>query len=117
MLVKGRDADQPPAAFATVFFGGGTPSLMPPDIIAALLGRLDQQGLLASGAEITAEANPGSADRAQLAAMQAAGINRLSLGLQALQPEGLTQLGRIHSVADGWAALETAQKLFRCRFS
>ncbi len=112
MLARAETLISRQQPFATVFFGGGTPSLMPPDIIAALLGRLDQQGLLASGAEITAEANPGSADRAQLAAMQAAGINRLSLGLQALQPEGLTQLGRIHSVADGWAALEAAQKLF-----
>ena len=112
MLARAGDLISRQQPFATVFFGGGTPSLMPPAIIAALLERLDRQGLLASDAEITAEANPGSADRAQLAAMQAAGINRLSLGLQALQPEGLAQLGRKHSVADGWAALETAQKLF-----
>ena len=112
MLAKAGPLISRQQPFATVFFGGGTPSLMPPAIIAALLERLDRQGLLASDAEITAEANPGSADRAQLAAMQAAGINRLSLGLQALQPEGLVQLGRKHSVADGWAALEVAQKLF-----
>ena len=112
MLARAGDLISRQQPFATVFFGGGTPSLMPPDIIEALLERLARQGLLASDAEITAEANPGSADRAQLTAMRAAGINRLSLGLQALQPEGLAQLGRKHSVADGWAALEAAQKLF-----
>lgn len=96
----------------TVFFGGGTPSLMPPSIISAILDRLARNGQLADQPEITAEANPTSAETARLAAMHTAGINRLSLGVQSLRPDGLAFLGRNHSAGEALAALQTAARLF-----
>ncbi len=81
-------------AIDTVFFGGGTPSLFPPDTFARLLDRL--AGRLAADAEITLEANPGSAEHGDLAGYRLAGINRLSLGAQSFHDQALAALGRIH---------------------
>jgi oxygen-independent coproporphyrinogen-3 oxidase len=96
----------------SVFFGGGTPSLMPPALIAALLTEADRLWGFAPGIEITLEANPSSVEAAKFAALASAGVNRVSLGLQALEDETLHFLGRLHSVAESLAALEVAQRHF-----
>ena len=96
----------------SVFFGGGTPSLMPPAIIEALLTRAAGLFTIDPDIEITAEANPTSAETAKLKGFYGAGINRLSLGVQSLRKSGLQFLGREHSAKDALAALEEAAKLF-----
>ncbi|MBU6267139.1 MAG: coproporphyrinogen III oxidase [Sphingomonadales bacterium] len=96
----------------SVFFGGGTPSLMPPALVAALLGEAERLWGFAPGAEITLEANPSSVEAAKFAALASAGINRVSLGLQALDDETLHFLGRLHSVNESLAALDIAQAHF-----
>lgn len=96
----------------SIFFGGGTPSLMPPETVAALIEAAQSHWGLADGIEITLEANPSSVEAARFADLARAGINRVSLGLQALENEALHFLGRAHNVAEGLAALETAQAHF-----
>jgi putative oxygen-independent coproporphyrinogen III oxidase len=96
----------------SVFFGGGTPSLMPPQLVAALLGEAERLWGFAPGIEITLEANPSSVEANRFAGLAAAGVNRVSLGLQALDDGALKFLGRLHDVAEGLAALKTAQKWF-----
>ncbi len=96
----------------SIFFGGGTPSLMQPETVAALIE--DARGRFDTGPdlEITLEANPTSVEAARLAGFRAAGVNRLSLGVQSLDPEALRMLGRQHSVSQARAALETAREIF-----
>jgi oxygen-independent coproporphyrinogen-3 oxidase len=96
----------------SIFFGGGTPSLMEPDAVAALIG--DARRLLdpAPDIEITLEANPTSVEVGRLAALRAAGVNRVSLGVQSLDSAALAMLGRQHSAAQALAALEAARGLF-----
>jgi putative oxygen-independent coproporphyrinogen III oxidase len=96
----------------SIFFGGGTPSLMPPETVAALIEAAEQHWGFAEGIEITLEANPSSVEAARFADLARAGINRVSLGLQALDNAALDFLGRAHDVAEGLAALETAQAHF-----
>jgi putative oxygen-independent coproporphyrinogen III oxidase len=96
----------------SIFFGGGTPSLMPPQTVAALIEAADAHWGLAPGAEITLEANPSSVEAARFADLAAAGVNRVSLGLQALDDAALAFLGRAHDAAEGLAALATAQSVF-----
>jgi putative oxygen-independent coproporphyrinogen III oxidase len=96
----------------SIFFGGGTPSLMPPETVAALIEAAEQHWGFAEGIEITLEANPSSVEATRFADLARAGINRVSLGLQALDNEALHFLGRAHDVAEGLAALETAQAHF-----
>ncbi len=96
----------------SIFFGGGTPSLMPPETVAALIEAAEQHWGFAEGIEITLEANPSSVEAARFADLARAGINRVSLGLQALENDALHFLGRAHDVAEGLAALETAQAHF-----
>src|SRR5690606_9474465 len=96
----------------SVFFGGGTPSLMPPALVAALLAEADRLWGFAPGIEITLEANPSSVEASKFADLAAAGVNRISRGLQALDHEALRCLGRLHDVAEGLAALEAAQRHF-----
>ncbi len=96
----------------SVFFGGGTPSLMPPTLVAALLVEAERLWGFAPAIEITLEANPSSVEAANFAALAAAGVNRVSLGLQALDDEALRFLGRLHDAEEGLAALRTAQELF-----
>jgi oxygen-independent coproporphyrinogen-3 oxidase len=96
-----------------VFFGGGTPSLMPPVLVAALLSKAERLWGFAPGIEITLEANPSSVEAGNFAALAGAGINRVSLGLQALDDTALRFLGRLHDVNEGLAALELAQRHFR----
>ena len=97
---------------ASIFFGGGTPSLMPPALVAALLAEAETLWGFADGIEITLEGNPSSVEAANYAALAAAGINRASLGLQALDDAALRFLGRLHDAAEGLAALEVAQRHF-----
>ena len=96
----------------SVFFGGGTPSLMPPALVADLLAEAERLWGFARDIEITLEANPSSVEAANFAALAVAGVNRVSLGLQALDDETLRFLGRLHGAAEGLAALQTAQKAF-----
>jgi oxygen-independent coproporphyrinogen-3 oxidase len=96
----------------SVFFGGGTPSLMEPETVGLLLE--DARGLfeIANDLEVTLEANPTSIETSRLAALRDAGVNRISIGIQSLEPEPLAMLGRRHSVAQAIAALEIARRLF-----
>jgi putative oxygen-independent coproporphyrinogen III oxidase len=83
-------------AVATVFFGGGTPTLLPPADLAAILRAIDGEFGLAPGAEVTAEANPETVDERSLAGLRAAGITRISLGMQSAVPHVLAVLDRVH---------------------
>lgn len=94
----------------SIFFGGGTPSLMPPATIAALIDAAAGHWSFAPDIEITMEANPNSAEAARFAQAATAGVNRLSLGMQALDDTALRFLGRAHDVREGLAALEAAQR-------
>jgi oxygen-independent coproporphyrinogen-3 oxidase len=94
---------------ATVFLGGGTPSLLSPEALADLLGGLGTRFRIASDAEITVEANPEGLTRDKLAAYREAGVNRLSLGVQSLDDALLVRLGRLHSAAQAQAAFEAAR--------
>jgi len=96
----------------SIFFGGGTPSLMPPALVASLIKAAGRHWAFAQDIEITLEANPSSVEAANFAALAHAGINRVSLGLQALNDAALTFLGRLHTAAEGLAALEVAQRHF-----
>jgi len=96
----------------SMFFGGGTPSLMAPETIAALVARVRQLFDLAPDCEITMEANPTSVEAGRLAECRDAGIGRVSLGVQSLDATALAFLGRKHSVAEAVAAVETARGLF-----
>lgn len=101
-----------PRPLASLFFGGGTPSLMPPDTVAALIAAAQTLFPPTPHLEITLEANPTSVERARLTAFRQAGINRLSLGIQALNDDALRFLGREHTAADAIAALELARATF-----
>lgn len=100
----------PGRRLGSIFFGGGTPSLMPPGTIAALIDAAAGHWSFADDIEITMEANPNSAEAARFAQVARAGINRFSLGLQALDEPALRFLGRAHDVREGLAALEAAQR-------
>ena len=93
----------------TVFFGGGTPSLFLPASFGRLLDLLSGSGVLAPGAEITLEANPGTAESARFAAYREAGVNRLSLGVQSFNDRALAKLGRIHNGAESRSAIAMAR--------
>jgi oxygen-independent coproporphyrinogen-3 oxidase len=102
----------PGRRLGSIFFGGGTPSLMPPETVAAVIAAAERHWGFEPGIEITLEANPSSVEAARFADLAAAGVNRVSLGLQALDDDALRFLGRAHGVAEGLAALETAQSVF-----
>ncbi|MCJ1959854.1 radical SAM family heme chaperone HemW [Novosphingobium mangrovi (ex Hu et al. 2023)] len=96
----------------SIFFGGGTPSLMPPALVERLLREARDLWGFAPDIEITLEGNPSSIEAANYAALASCGINRVSLGLQALDNETLRFLGRLHDVSEGLKALEVAQARF-----
>lgn len=102
----------PGRRLGSIFFGGGTPSLMPPETVAAVIAAAEGHWGFAPDVEITLEANPSSVEAARFADLAAAGVNRVSLGLQALDDAALRFLGRAHDVAEGLGALETAQRNF-----
>jgi oxygen-independent coproporphyrinogen-3 oxidase len=101
---------------ASLFFGGGTPSLMPPATVAALIEAVAAGWPLADDVEITLEANPTTAEAAGFRGFRTAGVNRLSLGVQALDDQALAGLGRTHSAAEAVAAVALAARYFP-RFS
>ncbi|MEX2642622.1 MAG: radical SAM family heme chaperone HemW [Acetobacterales bacterium] len=106
-LLEGEDR-----AVASVFFGGGTPSLMSPDTVGAVLERLARHWPVAPDVEVTLEANPSSAEAGKFRGYRAAGVNRLSLGVQALHDEALKFLGRLHGAAEALAALDAGRSVF-----
>ena len=108
-LNGGQNGKRP---LSSIFFGGGTPSLMPPQIVEALIDAAARHWALTPDIEITLEANPSSVEAARFADLAAAGVNRVSLGLQALEDEALHFLGRAHDVREGLAALDVAQSVF-----
>jgi oxygen-independent coproporphyrinogen-3 oxidase len=103
----------PGRRLTSIFFGGGTPSLMEPRTVEAVIDAAIGHWVPESGIEITLEANPNSVESARFADLRAAGVNRLSLGLQSFDDKALTFLGRAHSAREGFAALEIAQRRFR----
>lgn len=102
----------PKPRIGSVFFGGGTPSLMRPQLVAKLIAEADKLWGLMDNCEITLEANPSSVEASKFANIASAGVNRVSLGLQSLDDQTLKFLGRAHDVTEGLAALETAQQNF-----
>ncbi|WP_298812767.1 radical SAM family heme chaperone HemW [uncultured Sphingomonas sp.] len=102
----------PGRRLGSIFFGGGTPSLMPPATVAAIIQAAISAWSPVADLEITLEANPSSVEAARFADLAAAGVNRVSLGLQALNDRALHFLGRAHDVAEGLGALDTAQRSF-----
>lgn len=96
----------------TVFFGGGTPSLMEPETVAAVLEAVRAAWPVANDLEVTLEANPSSVEAGRFAAYRAAGVDRISIGVQALNDADLRRLGRLHDVAQARAAVALAQGLF-----
>lgn len=97
---------------ASIFFGGGTPSLMPPALVARLLREAEDIWGFDPGIEITLEANPSSVEAANFAALASAGVNRVSLGVQSLRDETLRFLGRLHGANEALDALRIAQRTF-----
>ena len=96
----------------SVFFGGGTPSLMDPETVDVILRKVRETWPMTNDIEITLEANPTSVEAGRFAGYKDAGVNRVSVGIQALNDNDLRRLGRMHSVAEARAALETATNLF-----
>ena len=93
----------------TVYFGGGTPTALPSELLCGLLARVKQHFRVSAHAEITAECNPATADAAYFSAMRQAGFNRLSIGAQSLHDAELALLGRVHTAADFRATVEMAR--------
>jgi putative oxygen-independent coproporphyrinogen III oxidase len=96
----------------TVFFGGGTPSLMDAELVQGILDRIRATWTLANDIEITLEANPGSVESARFSSYARAGVNRVSIGIQSLDDQDLRRLGRMHSVDEARAAIAIAQSTF-----
>ena len=96
----------------SIFFGGGTPSLMPPEAVGRVLDRIGELWTLASDAEVTLEANPTSVEAGNFAGYRAAGVNRVSVGVQALADADLKALGRQHSAQEALAAFRLAARIF-----
>ncbi len=96
----------------SIFFGGGTPSLMDPDVVHAILERVRQIWPQANDLEVTLEANPGSVEAGRFAAYAQAGVSRVSMGIQALNDRDLRRLGRIHTVDEARKAFDIARKQF-----
>ena len=97
---------------SSVFFGGGTPSLMQPSSVEAILNAIAKHWCIAPDAEVTLEANPTSVEAERFRGYRAAGVNRVSLGVQALDDVALKELGRLHSAAEALAAIAVARKHF-----
>ncbi|EBA17004.1 coproporphyrinogen III oxidase [Roseobacter sp. SK209-2-6] len=96
----------------SIFFGGGTPSLMHPDTVTTVIEAAAKIWPFANDIEISLEANPGSVEAGRFAGYRDAGVNRISMGIQALNDEDLRRLGRIHSVAEARAAFDIARNCF-----
>ena len=96
----------------SVFFGGGTPSLMDPETVFAILDRVRATWVVANDWEVTLEANPGSAEAGKFRTFRSAGVNRLSMGVQALNDTDLKRLGRLHTAAEAVAAFDVARSCY-----
>ena len=104
-LSKGRQV-------SSIFLGGGTPSLMSPATVASILDCIGEHWPVASTVEVTLEANPTSVEATRFRGYRAAGVNRISMGIQALNDDDLKALGRMHSVAEAMAAVDIAAAIF-----
>jgi oxygen-independent coproporphyrinogen-3 oxidase len=102
----------PGRTLTSIFLGGGTPSLMEPSTVAAIIAAARRHWTVADDLEITLEANPNSVEAARFADLATAGVNRLSLGLQSFDDDALRFLGRAHSADEGLSALDIAQRQF-----
>lgn len=102
----------PGRTVSSIFFGGGTPSLMEAATVGSVLDTIAKHWSVAADVEVSLEANPSSADASRFAGYRAAGVNRLSLGVQALNDRDLKRLGRIHDVAEALGAIELARATF-----
>jgi putative oxygen-independent coproporphyrinogen III oxidase len=102
----------PARTVSSIFFGGGTPSLMQPATIAAVLDAVARHWRIAAGAEVTLEANPTSVEATRFRGYRTAGVNRVSLGVQALDDRALTELGRLHSAREALDAVGVARAAF-----
>ncbi|OED49482.1 coproporphyrinogen III oxidase [Rhodobacteraceae bacterium (ex Bugula neritina AB1)] len=96
----------------SIFFGGGTPSLMLPETVSAIIERAREIWPFANDIEISLEANPGSVEAGRFAGYRDAGVNRISMGIQAMNDEDLRRLGRIHSVSEAKSAFDIARNCF-----
>lgn len=96
----------------SIFFGGGTPSLMNPDTVAGIIETARRLWRTSNDMEVTLEANPGSVEAARFTAFRDGGVNRISMGIQALNDTDLKRLGRIHTVAEAKAAFDIARSTF-----
>ena len=105
-------ARAPERTVSTVFFGGGTPSLMEPATVAAILDAITRYWRVADDVEVTLEANPTSVEAERFAGYRAAGVNRVSLGVQALDDDALAALGRTHTADEALAAVAVARRHF-----
>lgn len=106
----------PDKQVVSIFFGGGTPSLMAPQTVEAIIDKVQSSWSVSNDIEISLEANPTSAENDKFAGFKAAGVNRVSLGVQALNDEELGFLGRTHDLKEAMAAIDLAQTHFD-RFS
>ena len=108
-----RAADETPGrVLNAVFFGGGTPSLMDPDVVADIISAIRRHWPTANDLEITLEANPGSVEAGRFAAYRQAGVSRVSMGIQALNDADLKRLGRLHSAQEAMIAFDIARSSF-----
>jgi len=105
-------AQTPARTVQSIFFGGGTPSLMSPQAVGAILDAVAQHWSIDKRVEITLEANPTSVEAGRFRGYRAAGVNRVSLGVQSLRPGPLAELGRRHTVDEAIAAVRLAQSIF-----
>lgn len=105
-LTPGRQVD-------TVFFGGGTPSLMAPATVTAILNKISARWAVSDVVEVTLEANPTSVEADRFQAYASAGVNRVSMGIQALNDADLKRLGRLHTAKEALAAFDVARSVFR----
>lgn len=96
----------------TVFFGGGTPSLMDPDLVAAIIDKIRRTWPMRNDPEITLEANPSSIEAGRFHGFQQAGVTRISMGMQALNDADLKRLGRLHTAREAMDAFDIARKYF-----
>jgi putative oxygen-independent coproporphyrinogen III oxidase len=105
-------ARAPGRAVSTIFFGGGTPSLMQPATVGAILDAVARHWQIASDVEVTLEANPTSVEATRFRGFRSAGVNRVSLGVQALDDGALKELGRLHSAHEALHAVAVARSIF-----
>ena len=110
--LKRTALETPDRVLGSVFFGGGTPSLMDPDVISDVIAEIRRLWPTANDLEITLEANPGSVEAGRFNAYRQGGVNRISMGVQALNDADLKRLGRIHSTAEAMTAFDIARSAF-----